>query len=304
MSVNSLFVWYFTVLISGDENCSTLITGVVFGAERYAGDQITFCIGSDRLRNFFLDAFTHLDERVDIGGRSAHGAFEFLGVAASLYLLTRGRSGKASLLDWLSCALVLLVACLGFTGSSITFFALYLLIRDRGDLNTKAAGTVAAAVVVQAVWAPLIFSKISFLLLQGDASIVGWLLGFVLPGASWGGTVVYTPSGHNVVITEPCASFHNLSLATLCWVTLTMLHRPYWLKSDLYVGLVAILIQFGFNVWRFVFVCLSLPMYEFWHNGLGKHVFSAIATACAIIVVQFWLVRRDQRDSQRVAAIS
>jgi hypothetical protein len=45
-------------------------------------------------------------------------------------------------------------------------------------------------------------------------------------------------------------------------------------------------------------------MYEFWHNGLGKHVFSAIATACAIIFVQFWLVRRDQRDSQRVAAIS
>jgi hypothetical protein len=263
----------------------------------FASEVIVFAI-------FFLDAFTHLDEKVDIGGRSAHGAFEFLGVAASLYLLTRGRSGKASLLDWLSCALVLLVACLGFTGSSITFFALYLLIRDRGDLNTKAAGTVAAAVVVQAVWAPLIFSKISFLLLQGDASIVGWLLGFVLPGASWGGTVVYTPSGHNVVITEPCASFHNLSLATLCWVTLTMLHRPYWLKSDLYVGLVAILIQFGFNVWRLVFVCLSLPMYEFWHNGLGKHVFSAIATACAIIVVQFWLVRRDQRDSQRVAAIS
>ena len=34
---------------------------------------------------------------------------------------------------------------------------------------------------VQAVWAPLVFSKISFLLLQGDASVVGWLLGFVIP---------------------------------------------------------------------------------------------------------------------------
>ena len=172
--------------------------------------------------------------------------------------------------------------------------------RDRDDLNAIAAGTVAAAVAVQAVWAPLIFSKIAFLLLQIDAGVVGWLMGHFVPGASWGGTVVYTPSGHNVAITAPCASFHNLSLATLCWVTLTMLHRPYWVKRDLYVGLVAMLFQFGFNVWRLVFVCLSLPMYEFWHEGFGKHIFSAIATACAIIFVQISLVRRDQRSSQGV----
>jgi len=108
---------------------------------------------------------------------------------------------------------------------------------------------------------------------------------------------VYTPSGHDVAITSPCASFHNLSLASLCWVTLTMLHRPYWLKSDLYVGLISALIQFGFNVWRLVFVCLSLPMYEFWHDGFGKHIFSAVATTCAIVFVQIALIRRDQRQA-------
>ena len=152
-----------------------------------------------------------------------------------------------------------------------------------------AAGTVGAAVAVQAVWAPLVFSKISFLLLPIDAGVVGWLVSQFVPGASWAGTVVYTPSGHDVAITSQCASFHNLSLASLCWVTLSMLHRPYWVKSDLYIGLVAALIQFGFNVWRLVFVCLSLPMYEFWHEGFGKHIFSAIATACAIIFVQISL---------------
>jgi hypothetical protein len=45
-------------------------------------------------------------------------------------------------------------------------------------------------------------------------------------------------------------------------------------------------------------------MYDFWHEGFGKHIFSAVATAFAIVFVQFWLVRRDQRDSQGVAAIS
>jgi hypothetical protein len=253
---------------------------------------------------FFFDAFANLDERVDVGGRAALGAFEFFGVAVSSYLLSRGRPGNASLFDWLACASAILVACLGFAGSSITLFAFYLFVRDRHDLNTRAAGTVGAAVAVQAVWAPLVFSKISFLLLQIDAGVVGWLVSQFVPGASWGGTVIYTPSGHDVAITSPCASFHNLSLASLCWVTLSMLHRPYWLKSDLYIGLVAALIQFGFNVWRLVFVCLSLPMYEFWHEGFGKHIFSAVATACAIIFVQICLVRRDQRDPHRLTAIS
>jgi hypothetical protein len=82
-----------------------------------------------------------------------------------------------------------------------------------------------------------------------------------------------------------------------------MLHRPYWVKSDVYVGLVAALIQFGFNVWRLVLVCLSLPMYEFWHQGSGQHIFSGVATACAIIFVQASLVRRDRKNAEtRVAA--
>jgi hypothetical protein len=253
---------------------------------------------------FFFGSLANLDEKVDVGGRAALGAFEFFGATVSLYLLSRGRDGKPSRSDWLSCASTILVACTGFVGASITMFALYLFFRDRNDLNTRAAGTVAAAVSVQAVWAPLIFSKISFLLLPIDAGVVGWLVSHFVQGASWSGTVIYSSGGHNVEITSPCASFHNLSLASLCWVTLTMLHRPYWLKSDVYVGLAALLVQFGFNVWRLVFVCLSSPMYDFWHEGFGKHIFSAVATACAIILVQIFLVRRDQRGSAGVAASS
>jgi hypothetical protein len=252
---------------------------------------------------FFFRTFPTLDGKVEVGGRAALGAFEFFGVAASLYLLSKGRPGNLTLVDWLVCGSVILIACAGFAGASITIFAMYLLFRDR-DPNTKAAGTVAAAVAVQAIWAPLVFSKLSFIFLQIDAGVVGWLISHFVPGATWGGTVIFTPSGHDVEITSPCASFHNLSLASLCWVTLTMLHRPYWLKSDLYVGLAAMVVQFGFNIWRLVFVCLSSPMYDFWHDGFGKHIFSGVATACAVILVQIALVRGDQRALRGVTAIS
>jgi len=257
---------------------------------------------------FFFGAFTRLTDAVDVGGPVALGTFELFGAIACLYLLSKGRGSEASVLDWIACAFAILIASVGFAGYSITIFGLYLVFREAGDHNTKAAGTVAAAVAVQALWAPMIFSKLSFLFLEIDAGVVGWLISQIIPGASWSGTVVSTPSGHDVVITAACASFHNLSLASLCWVTLTMLHRPYWVRSDIYTGLVAVLIQFGFNVWRLTFVCFSLPMYEFWHEGLGKHIFSALATACAVIFVQVSLVLRDRRDQQktkiRVAAIS
>jgi hypothetical protein len=255
---------------------------------------------------FFFDAFVRLSDRVDAGGPVAVGAFQLLGAFASLHLLSKGRIGNASMVDYVACALAVLVAGTGLAGYSITIFALYLVFRQPADPNTKAAGTIAAAVAVQALWAPMIFSKLSFLFLEIDASVVGWLISLIIPGASWSGTVVSTPSGHDVVITAACASFHNLSLASLCWVTLTMLHRPYWLKSDMYVGVVAALIQFGFNVWRLTFVCFSLPMYEFWHEGFGKHIFSAVATTFAIVFVQVSLVVRDRRDQQKaeLAAIS
>ncbi len=251
---------------------------------------------------FFLSTFFGLADRVDIGGPAALQTFELFGAVASLYLLSRSRRfGTVSPLDWIACASAILLASSGFAGFSITLFALYLVFRADGDLNAKAAGTVAAAVAVQALWAPMIFSKLSFIFLEIDAGAVGWLISLIIPGASWSGTVVTTPSGHDVVITAACASFHNLSLASLCWVTLTMLHRPYWVKADIYTGLVAVLIQFGFNIWRLTFVCFSAPMYEFWHEGLGKHIFSAVATACAIVFVQVSLVLQDRRNQQKAA---
>ena len=247
---------------------------------------------------FFGKLSGWIDGEGDFAGHAALGTFEVCAAIGSLYLLSGSNSVKSPRLDWLAGLLAVAIAAAGFVAYSSTTLALYLIVRDRNDLRARAAGAVALAIAIQAVWAPLIFSKFSFFFLQLDAGMVGWLLGYVVPGAASNGTVVTTPGGHDVIITAACASFHNLSLASLCWVTLTMVQRPYWIISDLCVGLGAMLIQFGLNVWRLVFVCMSLPMYEYWHEGFGKHIFSAVATACAIVFVQVFLVRFDQKDDR------
>lgn len=251
---------------------------------------------------FFFQASNIVAAGSDGSGRAALGVFQFLGMVVTFHLL-RGRAGDASIPDFLGCGMSVLLACLGFPDFAITLFAVFLIVRSRDDQSIKAAGTVTAAVAVQGIWAPLLFSKISFILLQIDAGVVGWIISQFTSDSSWSGAVVSTRGGHNVEITAGCASFHNLSLASLCWVTLTMLHRPYWLKSDLYVGLSVALVQIGFNVWRLVFVCWSPPMYEFWHDGFGKHIFSAVATVCTIVFVQASLIARDQGDRPNGGAV-
>ena len=64
---------------------------------------------------------TNLGDRVDRSRRA--GAFECLGVATSLYLLSKSRLANASLADWLISLTAILRNGLGFIGLSTGPFA-------------------------------------------------------------------------------------------------------------------------------------------------------------------------------------
>ena len=105
----------------------------------------------------FVGKFSDLATGSDAAGHAALGTFELGAVAISLYLLCQSPADSASSLDWVSGVLAVFAAAMGFASYSITLFAIYLIVRDRNDRYTKAAGTVVLAAAVQAVWAPLVF---------------------------------------------------------------------------------------------------------------------------------------------------
>src|SRR5690349_7829115 len=88
---------------------------------------------------FFFWKLTSIARDSDAAGVAALGAFGLLAAGASVYLLSKSHGGEASRLDWLVCSSAVAAAALGFAGYSMTVFGLYLLLRDRGDLNAKAA---------------------------------------------------------------------------------------------------------------------------------------------------------------------
>jgi hypothetical protein len=238
-----------------------------------------------------------LDDPDVIGVQNGLQVFQLLGLLAAIYCLAKARPIPATAFQITSLTAAVLLTLFNFHGIAVIIAAMCLQRGNRGDLQMKAAGTIVAAIAVQAVVAPLVFAKISPFLLPLDAAAAGFLLSTILPGASWSGTVINSINGHSVVVLAGCSSFHNLSLATLCWVTITMAHRPYWTRHDLWIGVWAGFIQIAFNVARLLLISISEPMFHFWHDGVGRHYFAAAATFSATLFVAMGVLRADRKAS-------
>lgn len=221
------------------------------------------------------------------GTRTGLQAFELLALLIAIFRLWQSNWRWYKPADAVGLVLTGLFALAGYPALAITVFAGALFACSRRDLPRRAAAALILAISVQAVWAPLLFSRLSFILLPLDARAAGAALSIIVPGAGVDKTTIFTPDGFNVTVIAGCSSFHNVSLASLCWVALTLLQRPYWRRRDFLVGLIAALAQIAFNLARLVVISASAPLFEYWHDGDGKHAFAAAATLSAILIAFF-----------------
>ena len=137
-----------------------------------------------------------------------------------------------------------------------TLAAIYIYLTQAKGSYSRAAAVVLMALCVQSLWGPVFFSLFALDFLHVDAALVGTLLDATRSGYTWHGNVVAT-QGHSIEIYAGCSSFHNVSLAALCWVTLTKLSRPNWTPTDFIFGAAACLVMIGVNVARLYVAALS-----------------------------------------------
>jgi hypothetical protein len=167
-----------------------------------------------------------------------------------------------------------------------TLAALYIYFSSAKASYSRAAATVLFALAVQALWGPVFFSLFDYDLLRGDAALVGTLLDVTRSGYSWHDNVVGT-QGHSIAIYSGCSSFHNVSLAMLCWVALTKLNRPTFIATDFIFGAAVCLVMIAVNVARLYVAALSFGAYEYWHNGNGAHIFQ-VGVSVLILLISLW----------------
>jgi exosortase/archaeosortase family protein len=157
-------------------------------------------------------------------------------------------------------------------------------IRGRGDPKLRGAGVVLAALTIQEYWGHIVFDLFALPLLRAETAVVGTLVQTARAGTLWRDNVITGPSGFGIIVYSGCSSFHNLSLAMLCWLTVSRLRNQNWRSRDLLTACVISAAMIACNVMRLCLMAWSPDLYEYWHDGLGAQIFAVGASTMVLML--------------------
>jgi len=211
--------------------------------------------------------------------------------ASGLWLMMRGREQSVTPIDLVVGAVALTLIALPIGASSciaVTGTAIYILLFTHRDLPMRRGALVLLAMTVPMFWSRLLFQLFANFILEIDASLVGWLLG----ANRTGNMVRFVNDDGYLVIMPPCSSLANMSLAFLCWITVSEFAGRRRALSDLWWCLLACGSVLAINVGRLSVMGISLQHYDSIHSPIGN----AAADALILMVTLGWSflgVRRE-----------
>lgn len=218
-------------------------------------------------------------------GAGGLGAAEALGFLA-LFLMA-WRVGIDQVLTNFDLFLLAL-ASLTFAFPSLNVVSIALLIVgalfvQRSDARIASFGQVLLALVFFEVLGRVFFDVVAEQALRIEASMVSGILSLEGNFHSEGLSIA-APSGHTVMIETRCSAFHNVSMASLLWISMIKIERYQierrdWLVLGLMIGFTIL-----WNTIRIALMAQSRAMYEYWHNGDGVGIFSATLVVAMFMI--------------------
>ncbi len=219
------------------------------------------------------------------------GVFQLMAWYAIFRLLASSDPAPvAQLRDYL---IAVALCCLVFAPSTRIIWvtalgvAIFAWLVSGGDRRLRTASIVLAALSAQEFWGRIVFKLFALPLLRAETAVVGTMLEAVRTGTVWRGNVITGPDGHGIVVYDLCSSFHNLSLAALCWVTVRSLGDQRWQARDFVTGGVVGLTMVLCNVIRLCLMAWNSDLYQYWHHGTGAQIF-AIGASAAILLISLY----------------
>jgi hypothetical protein len=171
---------------------------------------------------------------------------------------------------------------------AVTGLSLYILIFANGSSARKRGALILLALTVPMLWSQMLFRFFAKFILDIDAFLVASLLGTNRIGNMVG---LVDGSGHMVVL-PACSSLTNMSLAFLCWVSVTQWAEHRWSAADILWSLLVCMSVIAVNVARMSLMGLSHWHYEVFHSELGNMVANVIML-CLMIGFSVLGARRE-----------
>jgi hypothetical protein len=151
-----------------------------------------------------------------------------------------------------------------FSWVAVTIHSLYLLARVQTaeSPRVRRGAVILLAVTVPMLWSRLVFDLFANFILGVDAALVSRLLGTYRDG----NMVQFADHSGTLVIFSSCSSLANVSLALLCWVTISEFVGHQRRIEDWFWCLLTCLSVIVFNVLRVSAMGLSLANYQLLHS--------------------------------------
>jgi hypothetical protein len=170
---------------------------------------------------------------------------------------------------------------------AVTSLSLYILV-SRDVATSRRGSFILLATTVPMLWSRVMFHLFANVILGADASLVSWLLGtHRIENA-----VEFSDSSAQLVIFPGCSSLANVSLAVLCWVTLSQLVCHRKTMYDLSWCFLACALVVAANVTRIAILGLSQWHYATFHSPWGDAAANVIILGL-IVGVSALGVRRE-----------
>jgi hypothetical protein len=154
---------------------------------------------------------------------------------------------------------------------AVTALCLYILV-STNDPSLRRGAVILFATTVPMLWSRMLFQLFANTILQIDASLVSWLLGTHRVG----NLVEFKDGSGLLVILPSCSSLANVSLAFLCWITVSQFVGHKRSAYDIFWCLMACASVVAVNVTRISLMGLNLVHYDGIHNHWGDAVVNII----------------------------
>lgn len=171
---------------------------------------------------------------------------------------------------------------------AVTGLSLYILF-STDVANSRRGAIILLATTVPVFWSRLLFQFFASSILAADATLISWLLGT----HRMGNIVETADHSGQLVIFPPCSSIANVSLAILCWVTLSQMVSHKKSDYDFLWCLLACAAVVAVNVTRMAILGLSEWHYVVFHHNLWSDAVTNVITLGIIVGISALGVRRE-----------
>jgi hypothetical protein len=154
----------------------------------------------------------------------------------------------------------------------VTGLSLYILLFASAGPERRRGALILLALTVPMLWSRLLFQFFAKLILDIDATLVASILGTTRVG----NMVHFADSSGYMVVLPACSSLANMSLAFLCWVSITQWAKHQWSPTDILWSLLTCASVITVNVTRISLMGLSRSHYEAIHSQWGDLVTNSV----------------------------